>query len=205
MKMRAILAVALAAGMISLLSSEAQAKRFGRGASCGCDVTPSCGCDMGCSTCVAAPSCGCDMGCAPVCDPCCKPKRGGFLKKLFSRKNKCCAPTCCDVAPSCGCDMGCGGCNVAPSCGCDMGCGGCNAAPSCGCDVAPTCGCEPVCCDPCCKPKRGGFLKKLFSRKNKCCAPSCCDVAPTCGCDMGCSMAPSCGCDAAPSCGCGCN
>ncbi len=171
-------AVAALAACFCLAPSDANAfgDRLGhhRAAGCGCDVAPSCGCE------IAMPSCGCEIapscGCEVSCDPCCS-KRVGLLAKLRARRaarkarKACCDPcasSCCEPAPVC--------CEPAPVC--------CDAAPSCGCEVS---------CDPCCS-KRVGFLAKLrarrAARKACCAAPSCCDVAPSCGCEI----APSCGC-----------
>ncbi len=90
---------------------------------------------------------------------------------LFGRHHGCgcCEQTCCEPEPTC--------CAPEPSC--------CAPEPSC-CEPAPCCGhkhCRPF----------GGFFKRLFAHKHRCCAPAC---------DSCCAPEPSCGCAAEPSCGC---
>lgn len=171
MSIKFIASLAIAAAFCFAPSSANAGHLFGhRAAGCGgCDVAPSCGCE------VAMPSCGCEIapscGCESACDPCAP--RGGKLKGFFSRlhamKSSCCAPApvCCEPAPVC-----------APVCA---------PAPV----YAPSCGCEVVadpCCDPCAKP---GLFAKIKARlAAKCASSSCCDTAPSCGCEI----APSCGC-----------
>lgn len=162
--MRRSLFALVAVVAFGLLSSvNANAGLFGKfGCNSGCDVAPSCGCEM------PAPVC-CEV---PVCEPsCCAPKRpfAGLIAKLHSLK----ASSCCDAAPVC-CEA------PAPVC-CEI------PAPSCGCEVAPSCGCEVSCCKP--TPIRDMIakLKARCAAKNSCCdvAPSCgCAVEPSCGCGM---------------------
>lgn len=182
MKVRVVApAIFAIAALLFSGASTANAGLFSGCGSCGCE--PTCGAPavVWGTCCTATPSwCDCADSCA---SSCCK-KRGGLLKKLFSRKNRC--SSCCDPCGDC-CEPTCGApadcCGAAPSCGCD-------AAPAC-CDAAPSCGCDPCCdVDPCCNPckKRGGLLHRLFSRK-KSCGSSCCE--PACGCEPSCG-APAC-------------
>lgn len=98
---------------------------------------------------------------------------------LFGRHHGCCAPepTCCEPEPTC--------CAPEPSC--------CAPEPTC-CEPEPSC-CEPASCcgHKHCRPF-GGFFKRLFAHKHRCCAPAC---ETSC-----CAPEPSCGCAAEPSCGC---
>jgi hypothetical protein len=166
---RAITPVLLAVALLSASATNASAAGlFGHHLGGCCDTAPVC-----------EPVCGAEMapayGCDTV-DPCGAPKRPvrDFLHGLFHKHD-----SCCDVAPAC--EPACG-LEAAPIC-----------EPACGLEVAPACGCQAV--DSCCAPKRGGLLKKLFS-KNRCGCDNGCDVAPVCE--------PACGCEvAAPSCGCG--
>jgi len=91
---------------------------------------------------------------------------------LFGRHHGgCCEQTCCTPEPSC--------CEPEPTC--------CTPEPSCCEEPASCCGhkhCRPF----------GGFFKRLFAHKHRCCAPAC---ETSC-----CTPEPSCGCAAESSCGC---
>ena len=199
---RVIVPALLAFALVASTSANANAfGLFGKLCNSGCDsccAEPACGCEAACE-----PACGCEVACEPACgcevDPCCDPcgKRGGLLKKLFSRRGNCGCDSCC-AEPACGCEAACEpacGCEAAcePACGCEAAC-----APACGCEVA-TC-CDP--CDPCCKPKRKpfGLLKKLFSCNKGCGCDACdsCCAEPACGCEAPCE--PACGCEVAGCC-----
>ena len=199
---RVIVPALMAIAMVA--SSSVNASAFGLfdrmcGNSCDscCDVEPTCGCEAPacCEPTCAAPAC-CEPTCAaPTCgcevvDPCCgapRHRHGGFLSRLFGKRNRCCDSGCCE--PACGCE--------AP-------------APCC----EPACGCEVV--DPCCSAPRhrhGGFLSNLFGKRNRCCDSGCCEAPcceptcaapapccePTCGCEAPACCEPTCGCE--PSCG----
>lgn len=199
MKVRFVAPALAAAALFLLTASSAHAGLFGCG-SCGCE--PSCGapavvwgtcCAPQPSWCDCGPSCGAPSCCAPSCHRglgllsslknACRPRLGLFGCHSSS---SCCEPACgCAAEPSCGCDAGCSSCDSCAAPACEPTCGAPAACePSCGCDAAPA-------CDSCCKPRCGGLLKKLFSRKH-CCASSCSDCCePACGC----AVEPSCGCN----------
>lgn len=135
---------------------------------CGCEA-PACGCE--------APACGCEVADCGGCDAGCMPKRGGLLKKLFSKAhcNKGCDSACGCGEPACGAEVACG--CAEPACGC--------AEPACGCGEVAACdtGCDSCGLGGCkLKLKRPGLLSKLFGgHRNRGC-DECCDAAPSCGC-----------------------
>ncbi len=175
MSIRFVALLAVAAVCCSAPAS-AQAGLFGfRGNACGCDVAPSCGCEVSC-------------------DPCARPSRKA--KRLAKRD--CCipAPVCCTPAPVC-CEA-----TPAPCCAPVVAPAPCCApvvAPAPCCAPAPVCCEAPVCCAPvCCEAtvccKKPGLFARLKARRaaRNSCVDSCCVV-----------VAPSCGCGIAAGCGCG--
>ena len=122
-------------------------------AGCGCDVAPSCGCEM------AVPSCGCEIAPACGCDAAPRAHRHGLFARLHARKAACvdmCAPVC-EPAPVCCAPMPAPTCcePVADCCGgsahvglfaklrahCAAKKASCCEVPSCGCGAPAGCGC----------------------------------------------------------------
>lgn len=196
MKFRFVAPALLAAAVMVLASSSAQAGLFG------------------CNSCCAPSCCAPDVVWGSCCDSCAPVRCHRGLGLLSALKGICKSHSCCDpCAVSC-CDPCASACEV--SCGAPASCCSAPAEPSCGCAAAPACepacgapaACEPACgcaapacdsccepaCEPCCKPRRcGGLLRKLLSHK-RCCAPAC---TVSCGCEASCGavVTSSCGCN----------